>query len=235
MAGPRTTPESGSGETVSAVVIVRNGEERLGRALDSIISQTRPVDEIVVVVGRSNDRTLQVAESFAEVTIVDQADQVGIASARNLGVAAATGDRVAFLDHDDIWRTAKIEQQLRAVRGTDRNICTGLMRMFINDPAEVQPSLARQIERPVRPGLTPSALLIKRSLFTEVGCFDTSLKIGCDADWIARSQPPTWGSVDEIVVDKEIHGSNISGNAELNGREMLRVARAHLGRQQESS
>jgi len=102
--------------------------------------------------------------------------------------------------------------------------------MFVEDTEHLHPSLISQLDRPVRPGLTPSSLLVRHTHFKQVGLFDESLRIGCDADWIARSDPSTWRSVDEIVVDKELHNSNISGDAERNGREMLAVARAHLQR-----
>ncbi|MEE9415801.1 MAG: glycosyltransferase family 2 protein [Acidimicrobiales bacterium] len=218
--------------TVSAVVIVRNGAARLERAINSIVGQARPVDEIIVVVGESNDRTREIADSFAGLKVIDQGENVGIASARNIGIAASGYEWVAFLDHDDVWRPEKIEQQLNAVEGTDCDVCTGMMQMFVADEAWPQPSLARQLDRPIRLGLTPSALVVRRSLFASIGCFDPSLKIGCDADWIARSQPATWCNIDKVVVEKEIHDSNISGDVELNGREMLRVAREHLRRQE---
>lgn len=85
----------------SVIVPVFNGARTLGRALDSVLAQTCPAHEIIVVDDGSTDDTAQVVGRYADgVRYLHQANQ-GVSVARNRGVAAATGDWLAFLDADD--------------------------------------------------------------------------------------------------------------------------------------
>ncbi len=85
----------------SVIVPVFNGARTIGRALDSILAQTHPAHEVIVVDDGSADDTRSVVESYgSRVRYLRQANQ-GVSVARNRGVAAATGDWLAFLDADD--------------------------------------------------------------------------------------------------------------------------------------
>jgi len=96
------TPQPASRTTVTALVVVQNGEARLARGIASILDQTAPVDHLVIVSDHSTDRTVEVADSFPEATVVTNEGFPGIAAARNRGLREIEDDWVAFLDHDDI-------------------------------------------------------------------------------------------------------------------------------------
>jgi glycosyltransferase involved in cell wall biosynthesis len=93
--------------TISAIIPLYNGERFIRQALDSIASQTLPPVEVIVVNDGSVDRGVAVVEQFASacrlpITLLDKPNG-GQSSARNLGVAHATGNLIAFLDQDDLW------------------------------------------------------------------------------------------------------------------------------------
>lgn len=98
---------------VSVVVPAYNAEVFIRETLDSILAQTRPVDEVVVVDDGSTDDTIEIVNSFASagVRIVQQQRQ-GPSAARNRGIAETSGELVAFLDADDLWMPDKIEKQI---------------------------------------------------------------------------------------------------------------------------
>src|SRR5689334_19281127 len=98
----------------SVVIPAYNYGRYLGRAIDSALAQTRPVDEIIVVDDGSTDNTREVAESFGERIIYVYQKNKGLSAARNTGIRKATGDWVAFLDADDWWHPDKIKRQLEA-------------------------------------------------------------------------------------------------------------------------
>ena len=106
------SPSSSSVARVSVITVVKNGERYLAEALQSILNQTLPPCEIILVDGQSTDRTAEIARSFAGLRYLCQQDQ-GLANARNLGIAAAQGELVAFLDHDDLWPPEKLDTQVR--------------------------------------------------------------------------------------------------------------------------
>ncbi|HVF11949.1 MAG TPA: glycosyltransferase [Actinomycetota bacterium] len=104
-------------ETVSAVITTFNRSETLARSIDSVLAQTRPCEELIVVDHGSEDQTSKVIASFgSRVRLVHLArDPLGRpAVSRNAGVRAASGSMVCFLDDDDIWEPNKIEIQLEA-------------------------------------------------------------------------------------------------------------------------
>jgi glycosyltransferase involved in cell wall biosynthesis len=123
--------------SVSAVVVVRNGERFLALALGSILSQTRPPDEILVIDGASTDATAEIVRSFAAVTLLQQPG-TGLANARNAGIATAAGELIAFLDYDDLWQPRKIEVQAgRLEVDPDLDYCHSHVRLFVRSEERV--------------------------------------------------------------------------------------------------
>ena len=92
---------SGSAPRFSVIIAVYNGAATLARAIDSVLNQTYPPHELIVVDDGSRDDTAKVARAYGErVRYVHQAN-AGVAAARNAGAQAASGDWLAFLDADD--------------------------------------------------------------------------------------------------------------------------------------
>jgi glycosyltransferase involved in cell wall biosynthesis len=104
---------------VSAVTIVRDGVRFLAEALESALGQSYSDLELVVVDDGSTDRSAEIAGRYVKsepgrVRLVRQPDGVsrGMSAARTLGVRAAQGDFIGFLDADDLWLPEKIAEQL---------------------------------------------------------------------------------------------------------------------------
>ena len=99
------TREDGTRCRVSCILPGYNGDRFLHEAIDSILAQSNPPTEIVLVDDGSSDRTPEVARRYeAEITYLRQ-ERSGPAAARNAGLGAATGEFIAFLDADDKWRS----------------------------------------------------------------------------------------------------------------------------------
>ena len=94
--------------TVTAVIPVFNGEPWILDALHSVMQQTYPVDQIVVVDDASTDRSADLA-SLPGVTVIRLAKNSGEGAARNAGVRAANCDCIAMLDADDTWNPRHVE------------------------------------------------------------------------------------------------------------------------------
>jgi glycosyltransferase involved in cell wall biosynthesis len=100
--------------TVSAVIPVHNGQAYVAEAIDSVLSQSHPVLECLVIDDGSTDGTREAVAGFGQaVTYVPQA-QAGVSTARNRGTQLARGELVAFLDHDDVWLPDKLSLQIEA-------------------------------------------------------------------------------------------------------------------------
>jgi glycosyltransferase involved in cell wall biosynthesis len=181
---------------VSVVVPVYNRARTLARALSSILAQTFPDFELIVVDDGSTDDSAGVAEGFGDsrIRVLRHPENRGVAAARNTGIGAARGNYVAFLDSDDEWLPEKLKIQIDALEaepGTTRLYCTDY---FLHRIASGQESV--RAPRPLTMtqrdllwgcGVSPGAtLLAPRALFKAVGPFDETLTRFEDWDWLLR-------------------------------------------------
>src|SRR5207253_2812039 len=97
---------------VSTVIPAYRASRTIGRAVDSLLSQTRPPDEIVIVDDGSPDDLAAAVKPYGDRVQLLRKVNGGAASARNLGIESARGDLIGFLDADDYWEPSKLERQL---------------------------------------------------------------------------------------------------------------------------
>ena len=98
--------------TVSVVIPAYNMEKYIGRAIDSVLAQTRQPDEIIVVDDGSTDNTADVIKSYGSRVHYIRQENGGASVARNTGIEAAKSEWIAFLDADDEWLPEKLQLQI---------------------------------------------------------------------------------------------------------------------------
>jgi glycosyltransferase involved in cell wall biosynthesis len=101
--------------TVSALIPTYNAGHLVVRAIESVLAQSSPASEIVVVDDGSTDDTAERVAAFGESVRYVAQPNAGASAARNLGIASSRGEFVAFLDADDVWHPRKLEAQLEAL------------------------------------------------------------------------------------------------------------------------
>ena len=99
---------------VSIIIPVYNAEKYLAETLQSVLAQTFRDFEIILVDDGSTDGTSEIIDKFSDRAICLKNDHRGPASSRNLGLEAAQGSLIAFLDADDLWLPTKLEKQVEA-------------------------------------------------------------------------------------------------------------------------
>lgn len=97
---------------VTVVIPAYNSQQYIARAVDSVLNQTRSVDEIIVVDDGSADKTIEIVKCYGEKVRYLRQENAGASAARNTGILAANSDWIAFLDADDEWLPDKIERQM---------------------------------------------------------------------------------------------------------------------------
>lgn len=97
---------------VSVIIPCYNAAPYIGATIESVLAQTLPAAEIVVVDDGSRDDSLAVLAGFGERVRILTRPNGGPAAARNMAIAHASGDFIAFLDSDDLWEPEKLARQM---------------------------------------------------------------------------------------------------------------------------
>lgn len=220
--------ETKNGPTVSVVIPTYNTASYLEEAIGSVVEQTYPAMEIIVVDDGSTDDTKKVLIDLIEkkqIIYIYQQNS-GPAAARNRGIELAKGDFIAFLDADDIWLPQKLERQIPLFLNQEIGLVYG-PRIEFDENKE------RTIDLPHPAGkifptliksnfITNSSVIIRKSVLTETGNFDE------DRHWQAIEDYELWlriaarfeiSCVAEPVVRYRLHSNQISH--EINSKSLI--------------
>jgi glycosyltransferase involved in cell wall biosynthesis len=175
---------------VTVIIPAYNGERFIRRAVDSVLGQTFPVSQVIVVDDGSNDRTREIVagEYAGRVTLIQQ-ENCGPAMARNAGLRIATGAFIGFLDADDWWEPEKIETQLRVLKEHPEAVGNYTGLRIVSDAGEhlidlkpVEHTNLRETLRWCNPGIPPSSVLLRRSAIEMLGSGFDERQMGSE-DW----------------------------------------------------
>jgi glycosyltransferase involved in cell wall biosynthesis len=218
------TDEPLAGPTVTVVISTYNRQDRIRRAMESVLSQTFQDFELIVVDDRSTDRTREVVQSFHDPRlryVCHEANKGGPA-ARNTGIKLAKGRYIALLDDDDEWLPLKLEKQVRKMR--ESPACTGVIYVGSEIYDERQKRVVKIYEPRYRGNVYQRLLLstilssvgnvlVRKECFDEVGLFDEELSSCQDWDmWLRIAARFEFDFVPEILIRINIHGEHISTN-----------------------
>lgn len=223
-------------ESVSVIIPVYNAEKYVGEAIESVLSQTVQPKEIIIIDDGSTDASAEkVKEYTPDVKLFGQENK-GIGGARNTGIKKSKGEIVAFLDSDDLWPTDHLEVLLASLK-EDENmaIASGHVEQFLHDENEELSSRIPEGQE-VMPGYVAGASLIKRKVFDEVGLFDETLTLAEYVDWFSRAKDAGYPFklIDDIVLKRRVHGSNIGVQKRDKLHDYTKVLMASIKRRRES-
>jgi glycosyltransferase involved in cell wall biosynthesis len=204
---------------ISVIIPTFNRASWVREAVDSVLAQTFQDFELIVVDDGSTDTTGEGLGPYGDrLSYIYQARQ-GVSAARNRGLEMAAGGWLAFLDSDDLWLPQKLESQVDFFyRNTQAEICQ-TEEIWIRNGRRVNPrSKHRKPSGDIFvPSLTlclvsPSAVMLKRSLLEEVGFFDRSLPACEDYDlWLRIScRKPVFLIEKPLVVKRGGHPDQLS-------------------------
>ncbi len=167
--------------TLSVIIPTYNRRPVLARALRSVLDQKPAPDEVLVVDDGSTDGTPEwLAREFPSVILIRQANQ-GPAAARNRGIEKASGTWLAFLDSDDEWLPGKLKSQWDFFHAHPEYRMAQTEELWIRNGQRVNPMKKHQkhggwIFDKCLPLclISPSAVMLQKSLLEETGVFDES-------------------------------------------------------------
>lgn len=184
---------------VSILIPCHNAEPWLAATLASVLAQTHPATEIILVDDGSRDGSLELARSFADrgVRIIAQAN-AGASAARNHAFRASRGEFIQYLDADDLLSPGKIAAQVAELatrpRGTVASCAWG---RFTTDPAaarfidddvfcDLSPADFLVLAGTTGAMMHPAAWLVPRTVAEQAGPWDESLSLNDDGEYFCR-------------------------------------------------
>ena len=207
---------------ISVVIPSFNAGRWIAASLDSVLAQTRPPDEVIVVDDGSTDDTAAVLARYGDRVRVVRASHGGLAAARNLGLAMAGGDWIAFQDADDVAhpeRLAALEAQLASEPQADGVFADGAR---LDDGERLVPRSCAASVAGRRLGVGDlftgfpayyQAALLARAALVAAGPFDPAYRIHPDHDHafrlFARSRVI---SLDRVVFTYRRHDASITAD-----------------------
>lgn len=230
---------------VTVIIPVFNCEKYIRESIESALGQTYSNIEVVAVDDGSRDSSLQILESYSDQINVIKQKNSGSAVARNVGIAAANGKYVAFLDGDDFWFPEKIEAQVKYLESHPEVrlvFCEWLeweysenenspqpKRSFQDSLQKIQPEFSGDIykELLLECVVHTSTVVMHTALARDIGGFDPAFKKGQDYDyWLRASRETLIHKLNAILSLYRIHAESITSNPGSVNYEFLAVKTA---------
>jgi glycosyltransferase involved in cell wall biosynthesis len=215
---------------VTIVIPTYNRAEFLRESIHSVMAQTLTDFELIVIDDGSIDHTEDVVREFPRVRYVGCPENSGVSHARNLGIGLAGGRYICFLDSDDSWLKNKLKKQIHWMEAhADCQVCY-TDEIWIRKGVRVNPMnkhrkysgdiFAHSLPLCI---VSPSSVLMRASLFDEVGLFDEDLPACEDYDlWLRISQKyPVHFIQEKLIVKQGGHADQLS--AKYWGMDRFRV------------
>ena len=205
---------------ISVVIPTYNRKHTLSRALDSVLAQSYQPFEIIVIDDGSTDGTfdwikskypsIKLLESLKPSKSLKGYSPKGVSVARNVGIKQSKGDWIALLDSDDEWIPDKLIKQVQLLKKNEESVFCHTNEIWIRNGIRVNQHKKHQkyggyifkecldICR-----ISPSSVLIHKSIFEDIGLFDESLKVCEDYDlWLRITSNYPVLFLDEFLIKK---------------------------------
>ena len=170
---------------VSVIIPVRNRETLIQSAIGSVLTQTYPVFEVIVVDDGSTDNTPSIVASLARederIHLLRHASSRGAQAARNTGIRAAKGEWIAFLDSDDQWFSDSLEVRLQLAMEKRLHVVHSECSVLRSESKELRrfgvPRMQGQIHKELlrRPGPMFQCLLVSKEALVRIDLLDESI------------------------------------------------------------
>lgn len=221
-----------SSPLVSAIIPVYNGERYIADAIDSVFRQEYRPLEVIVVDDGSSDGTLGVVAAYGDTVRVISQKNSGQAVARNVGLTAAKGKYIAFLDADDVWSDDHLAELLPPLLDGSCDVARGLVT-YVRDKGLATEEISESVFLEPLVG----ACVYDASVFATIGHFDEAMRQGEDFDFAIRlneSACRQWRSTKSVLWYRR-HDTNLTNDKEFVRLGQLQAFKRKLARLSDKS
>lgn len=204
---------------VSVIIPTYNRAGCLREAVDSVLAQEFRGFELIVVDDGSTDETPQLLREYGSSIRMLRQENRGVSAARNAGIAASRGELIAFLDSDDAWLPGKLARQVEFFRQNPEILICQTEELWVKNGRRVNPGQRHRKRGGMifEPSLalclvSPSAVMLRRELFEQVGLFDERLPACEDYDlWLRVSCRFPVGLIETpLIIKRGGHADQLS-------------------------
>lgn len=222
-----------SAPIISVITVVFNGEEHIGRTIESVINQSYKQVEYIIIEGKSTDLTLEVIARYEGVDRVISEPDSGLYDAMNKGLKLASGDYVWFLNSgDQIYSKDTLEKMVTGLTGMPDIIYGGTM-IIDNQQKEIGD---RRLKPPAKltwksfqQGMVVchQSIIVKRELAPE---YNLDYRLSADIDWAIRASK---GAAEihnsELILSRFLEGGLTEHNIKAGLKERFWIMRRYYG------
>lgn len=205
---------------VSVIIPAYNRGWILKEAVDSVLSQEFYDFELIVVDDGSEDNTSDILASYGNRIKIIRQKNKGVSSARNKGITSSSGNYIAFLDSDDLWLPGKLSTQLAFFENNPGALICQTEEIWLKNGKRINPEKRHKkisgfcFEKSLELCMvSPSAVMVKRSLLDIIGLFDETLPACEDYDmWLRiNCRHPIYLIDTPLIVKRGGHKDQLSG------------------------
>jgi len=209
---------------VTVIIPIYNRGWILKEAIDSVLSQDFDDFELIIIDDGSTDNTQDILDGYTRDIIVLRQDNCGVSAARNAGIAFASGHFIAFLDSDDLWLPGKLARQVDFFNSNSDAMICQTEELWIRNGKRVNPKrrhkkFSGMIFKHSLPLciVSPSAVMLKKSLLDKTGVFDESFPACEDYDlWLRIScKYPVYLIDTPLIIKRGGHEDQLSKTPKL--------------------
>ncbi|WP_247990137.1 glycosyltransferase [Bradyrhizobium sp. 186] len=193
------------------VIAAYNAEAYIAEAIESVLGQTVPPGEVIVIDDGSIDGTRGILDRFGDRIVALAQNNSGQAIAVNRALAMARGELIGFCDADDLWTPRKLELQSALLEHhSDVEAVFGKVQQFVSPdvPEDQRQRLMPALE--IMPGELKQCMLIRRAALDRIDAFDETLPATFFIAWLGRAKQSglKTAHVDDIVVRRRLQLGN---------------------------
>lgn len=171
--------------TLDIITISYNSGKTVQKTLESIRQQRQDINRYIIIDGGSTDNTLAIISDHQDIidVLVSEPDD-GISDAFNKGISRAVGDFILLLNADDWLVPNSLSGILHAIKHEDQVVCTQMLSFVNSSFSGMHQSFPQDIRK--RNSMLHPGMIVKRSVYAQIGGYDTSFRVGMDYEFTCR-------------------------------------------------